>query len=284
MTAKTKLNLAVCQMNSTDSEQKNFEQIQHLLSSLPKEKHFDLICFPENSLFMRIKEGQKISGLELSNPVFRQVSELAQQRKTTLHFGSLPLRIDGHLRNASVLVKPDGEVRPSYFKIHLFDIDLEGQAPVRESDIYKHGDEPQILDVEGWHLGQTICYDLRFSELFNYYAQHSVEIILVPASFLVQTGHAHWEVLLRARAIESQAYVIAAAQAGTHFGSQPDSLQSRRETYGHSLIIDPWGQILVEAKSMGPELMTFELDMDRVKAVRKQIPMRNHRRMVKMKR
>jgi len=281
---KQKLSLAVCQMTSTDNEQKNFEQIESLLFNTPESEHFDLICFPENSLFMRIQEGQKIEGLKLSNPVFEKVASLAKRKKAFLHFGSIPLRVDGHLRNASVLVTPEGEVKPTYYKIHLFDIDLEGQAPVRESDIYKHGDEPQILELHGWHIGQTICYDLRFSELFNYYAQHSVELILVPASFLVKTGQAHWEVLLRARAIESQAYVVAAAQAGTHKGAQANSLHSLRETYGHSLIIDPWGQIVKEAKTMGPELLTFELELDRVSAVRKQIPMRHHRRMVKMKR
>ena len=278
MNVKTKLNLAVCQMTSSDDEQKNFSQINDLLSK--ENEHFDLICFPENSLYMRIQEGEKIQGLELSNPVFAQASELAIQKKSALHFGSLPLRIDGHLRNASVFVTADGKIKPSYYKIHLFDIDLEGQAPVRESDIYTHGEEPKILEVEGWHIGQTICYDLRFSELFSYYAQHSVEMILVPASFLVKTGHAHWEVLLRARAIESQAYVIAAAQAGTHTGKKTGS----RETYGHSLIIDPWGQILKEAKTMGPELLKYELELNRVQAVRKQIPMRQHRRMVQMKR
>jgi deaminated glutathione amidase len=278
MNKKTILKVAVCQMTSMDSTEKNFAQIKSLLQGA--DQQLDLVCFPENSLYMRVIEGEKIQGMKLTDPAFHQVSALAKDMNAHLHFGSIPLRIDGHLRNASVLVKPDGEILPSYYKIHLFDIDLEGQPKVRESDIYQHGHEPKIIELNGWHIGQTICYDLRFSELFNYYAQHSVELILVPSSFLVKTGQAHWEVLLRARAIESQAYVIAAAQAGRHVGQTG----AVRETYGHSLAIDPWGQILREGSAAGPELMLIDLDLEKVHAVRRQIPMKNHRRLVQIKR
>jgi deaminated glutathione amidase len=280
MSGKAVLQVAVCQMTSIDSTEKNFEQIKELLRQIPKGHALDLICFPENSLYMRIKEGEKIQGMKLSDPVFHQLSQLAKEMRTYLHFGSLPLRIDGHLRNASVSIRPDGEVTPTYYKIHLFDIDLEGQPKVKESDIYKHGEEPQIIQHCDWHIGQTICYDLRFSELFSYYAQHSVELILVPSSFLVTTGQVHWEILLRARAIESQAYVIAAAQAGRHVGLDG----SVRETYGHSLVIDPWGHIIKEGSPAGPELLLAELDLQKVALVRRQIPMRSHRRLVQIKR
>lgn len=263
-------------MNSTDNVEKNFDQIVSLLNKVSANSEF--VCFPENSLYMRIKEGEKIEGIELSDPVFKKIADEARARKKYLHFGSVALREEGVLRNASVLVTPDGLVRPSYYKIHLFDIDMEGHPPVKESDVYQHGSAPQILTVDGWTLGQSICYDLRFAELYSWYASHSVEAILIPASFLVPTGKVHWEILLRARAIESQAYVIAAAQAGTHTSTKGSG---QRETYGRSMIIDPWGQIIAEAKTLAPEVLECSLDLERIKSVRRQIPMKSHRRLVK---
>jgi predicted amidohydrolase len=209
-----------------------------------------------------------------------ELAELAKSKKIWLHLGSLPLREQGELSNASVLISPTGEVKCSYQKIHLFDISLPDQVPVRESDVFKPGSQPQILEINGWHIGQTICYDLRFSELFNWYAQHSVELILVPSAFLVPTGKVHWEILLRARAIESQAYVVASAQAGHHIGKAGGS----RDTFGNSLVVDPWGQIIAQGKPEGPQTLLVMLDMDKVQSVRRQIPMKNHRRLVTVKR
>ncbi len=268
-------------MNSVDDVDTNFRQIVNLLSEIKKNDEIDLACFPENSLYMRIKEGEVIEGLTLDHKVFSLLKNEANKRGIFLHLGSVAMRVGGQLRNASVTVTPLGEVSITYEKIHLFDIDIENHAPVRESDVYLHGEEPKILELHGWHFGQTICYDLRFSELFNWYAQHAVEAMLVPASFLVPTGKAHWHVLLRARAIESQAYVIAAAQAGQHHSLKKSGL---RETFGHSLVIDPWGQILAEGNPEGPQLLKVKLDLEKIKAVRKQIPMANHRRLVQMKR
>lgn len=273
------LGVAVCQMNSIDDVEANYHQILKLLFDVP-EKKYQLACFPENSIYMRLKEGEKVAGISLADEVFKKLSKAAADKKMWLHFGSVPLRHEGHLSNASVLVSPDGKIEMTYQKIHLFDISLEGHVPVRESDVFKHGAEPQILQIQNWHIGQTICYDLRFSELFNWYAQHSVELILVPSSFLVPTGKDHWEILLRARAIESQAYVVAAAQAGHHMGKAGGS----RDTYGHSLVVDPWGHILAEGRPEGAQTLLVELDLKRVEAVRKQIPMKNHRRLVRVKR
>lgn len=277
---KTELGVAVCQMNSVDDIEANFQQIQKLLKDVPDDGSYDLACFPENSVYMRLKEGEKVAGVELQDPVFSKLAQLAKSKKIHLHLGSLPLRHNGHLSNASVLISPSGDVRTSYQKIHLFDIELEGQLPVRESDVFKHGDQPQILQIQDWHIGQTICYDLRFSELFSWYAQHSVELILVPSAFLVPTGKVHWDILLRARAIESQAYIVASAQAGVHTGKNGGS----RETYGHSLVVDPWGQVIAQGTSSGPQTLLVKIDLKRVQAVRKQIPMRNHRRLVTVKR
>src|SRR6185312_9241342 len=205
-------------MTSVDDVEKNFLQCEKAIIEAAAQSA-KIIFFPENCLFMRIKEGEKILGLSVADPVFQKLSDLSKKHKIALHLGSVPLR-------------EDGKLKLTYRKIHLFDIELEGQKPIRESDVFHQGARPEILEFEGWKLGQSICYDLRFSELYQAYAKAQVDAILVPTAFLVPTGQAHWEILLRARAIESQAFVIAAAQAGNHVGVRG----GQRSTYGHSLV------------------------------------------------
>jgi predicted amidohydrolase len=261
-------------MTSVDQAKTNYAAMIGLIEKAIKEKKPDLILFPENCLYMRLQEGEKITGFDLSDFYFLELSKIASQNNVALHLGALPLRLHGKLFNASVYIDGFGNISSSYQKIHLFDIQLEGQKANRESDVFTHGEKPAILELKGWQLGQTICYDLRFSELFNFYAKKHVHAILVPSSFLVKTGMAHWEVLLRARAIESQCYILAAAQAGKH-----QSEKGIRETFGHSLIIDPWGQVLKQAQSSGPEIIYYDLSCHDLDKVRRQIPMKNHRRM-----
>lgn len=268
------LKVAVCQMTSIDDPEYNLIQMAELLDRIPKTSQARIAFFPENCLYMRIKEGEKIAGFKLSDPIFKKVEDLAQANRVALHLGSVPLVIDDKLFNCSVFIGEDGKARPTYRKNHLFDIELLGQTPIRESDVFSRGDGPSSLAVYGWSFGQTICYDLRFSELYSKYALEGVDVLLVPAAFLVKTGQAHWEVLLRARAIESQCYVIAAAQAGSHFGVNG----GQRETYGHSVIIDPWGKIEWIGSSGSPEVGVFDLVKSKIDQVRLQIPMKNHRR------
>jgi deaminated glutathione amidase len=265
------LKVALCQMTSTDSEEKNLIQINELIDAAGSQ---ELICFPENSLYMRVNEGAKIPGVEISSKSFSVLSEKAKAMGANFHFGSVPLRDGGKLKNASIFIDKTGAVKVSYTKIHLFDIRLEGRPPVLESDVFSAGADPAILKIRDWNIGQTICYDLRFAELFNYYAYEGCEVILVPAAFLVETGRVHWEVLLRARAIESQTYILAAAQAGTHVGQTG----GQRETFGHSMIIGPWGEVVAQAKSSGPEVVTAVLEHNIIMKVRTQIPMKSHRR------
>lgn len=270
---KANLSAIVCQMTSIDDIEANFQQIEQLIQSVSKPA--DIVFFPENCLYMRLVEGQAIPGLDFQHPVFAKLKMLAQKKNMALHLGSIPLREEGKLTNASVLVTADGKIEATYRKMHLFDITLEGQKSIRESDVFNHGPVPSVLNVKGWELGQTICYDVRFSELFSVYAKKKVDAILVPAAFLVKTGQAHWEVLLRARAIESQCYIIAAAQAGLH--QNPEGHQ--RSTFGHSLVVNPWGEILVKGSSDRPEAHFFELDFAQIETVRRQIPMHHHRRL-----
>ncbi|WP_413558299.1 carbon-nitrogen hydrolase family protein [Bdellovibrio sp. HCB209] len=271
----SELVVAVAQMTSIDDVDANLMQIESLLENIFKAHKPRLVGFPENCLYMRVKEGEKIHGFAPDDEAFHKVAELAKKYDTHLHLGSVPLKLEGHLYNSSVLITPKGEVKPTYQKLHLFDIHLEGQKPIRESDVFRHGQRPSIIEVDGWKIGETICYDIRFAELFSQYARKEVDLIMVPAAFLVKTGEAHWEILLRARAIESQSYLMASAQGGTHQGINGGV----RETYGHSLMIDPWGSVVgqVEKRSIGFSVVT--LTKERIDGVRRQIPMKFHRRL-----
>jgi predicted amidohydrolase len=273
---KKTLGVAVCQMNSGDDVVANGEQIISLLDQIHIGDNIDMACFPENSLYLRIKEGEKIEGVDLQHPVFTKLAHESARRKIFIHLGSVPLRAGEKLTSASISISPETGAAVTYQKIHLFDIDIDGHAPMRESDVYKNGETPQVLDVQGWQIGQTICYDLRFAELFSWYAEKQVQVLLVPSSFLVPTGQMHWDVLLRARAVESQAYVIAAAQAGSHHSLKTSS---SRQTYGHSLVVDPWGVVVAEGSPDKAEVLKVQLELERIESVRRQIPMHGHRRL-----
>ncbi len=273
--ASIDLSVAVCEMTSVDEVSKNLQQILTLLKPLESER-LDLICFPENSLFFRIHESEPRVGLTLEDPAIQRLARWASEHKTTLHLGSVPLMDQGKAYNASLLLTPDGNIQPDYRKIHLFDVDVTGQKSIRESDFFVHGEKPFLFSLQGWKFGSSICYDLRFSELYNYYAREQVDVILIPSAFLVPTGQAHWDILVRARAIESQAYVLAAAQGGRHMGVKGGA----RATFGHSMIVDPWGVVLAECKDVEAQGRIFRavLRKDRIAKVRAQIPMASHRR------
>jgi deaminated glutathione amidase len=275
MASTMTLKIAVAQLNSSDSIQKNIEQINSLVDQAHA-ADCKICFFPENSLYMRIVEGEAVPVFEHSSTEIAQLAQRARDKSINLHFGSLPFKdLDGHTYNASLWITADGSWRVSYRKIHLFDIQLQGQKPIRESDVFKSGLGPELLEFEQWKFGQSICYDLRFAELYSVYGKLGVDAILVPAAFLVPTGVAHWETLLRARAIENQCYVIAAAQAGAHKSTRQ---LAQRETYGHSLIIDPWGKVQ-ECLADGIGLIVGELDRGLINKVRQQIPMASHRKL-----
>lgn len=206
--------------------------------------------------------------------VIREASRLARELGLYLHVGSTPIaRADGKIANRGFLFGPDGAKICDYDKIHMFDVDLENGESWRESAAYHPGHTARIADLPFGKLGFSICYDVRFPELFRQQAVAGAEIMTVPAAFTRQTGEAHWEILLRARAIENGLFVIAAAQAGTH--------EDGRETFGHSMIIDPWGRVLAEAAPTGEEIIVAEIDVAAVHAAREKIPnLRNARSFV----
>lgn len=283
MTQKPSLSIALVQMTTVDSLDANLLKFESIFNSIKKlqeqtnsERPLDLICFPENCLFMRVKTTDPIKGFEFSHACFTWLGEWAKRLKSCIHLGSVPLLIDGKLYNSSVWFSEDGVVQLGYQKVHLFDIALEGKTPIRESDVFERGKEPRIHIFKGWRIGESICYDIRFSELYSKYAYENVDVILVPSAFLEETGKAHWEILLRARAIESQCFVVASAQVGSHRSTQYPELE--RRTYGKSMIIDPWGSVELNlGESEGVQI--HHLHKDRISKVRTQIPMANHRRM-----
>jgi predicted amidohydrolase len=267
------LKVSVFQLNSTDNYHDNWSRIFDLFKQTAGFSP-DLICLPENAVYLRIIEGESVPELSLHDPALFFLQELCAKRKCAVHLGSAPVRENGKLYNASLLISERG-IKVSYKKIHLFDIHLQGQKPIMESDVFTHGTAPSWFELQGWKIGQSICYDLRFSELYNHYSKVPVDLLLVPSAFLVPTGQAHWEALLRARAIENQSFVVAAAQAGKHLSHKSDQF---RETYGHSLVISPWGKVLAESSSESSEILNVELNLEEVNKVRTQIPMQFHRR------
>ena len=203
--------------------------------------------------------------------VLAAVRKAAARQRIWLHIGSLAVLVeDGKVANRGFVVDREGEVRATYDKIHLFDVDLPTGESWRESNVYSAG--KGVVLVNGTpvgKLGLTICYDLRFPGLFARLAESNADVIAVPAAFTVPTGKAHWHVLLRARAIEAGLFVVAAAQVGHH--------EDGRNTFGHSLVVDPWGEILLD---MGEErgVGFADVDLKRISDVRSRIPALNHRR------
>ena len=210
---------------------------------------------------------------EGEDEVLAAVRAAAAETRIWVHLGSLALKGEGgKLVNRGFVIDDKGEVRARYDKIHLFDVDLPTGESWRESAMYEAGHGAVVVPgTPVGKLGLTICYDLRFPELFQRLSDAGADLISVPAAFTVPTGRAHWQVLLRARAIEAELFVVAAAQAGRH--------EDGRETYGHSLVADPWGEVLLEMDG-DPGLAFAEIDLGRIADVRSRFPVHQHRRAI----
>ncbi len=198
------------------------------------------------------------------HPALAAFTDLAGQTGLWLHIGSLAVTTgSGELANRSFLISPEGTIAARYDKIHMFDVDLCGNESYRESDTYRPGTRAVITDLPWGRLGLTICYDVRFPSLYTHLARAGARYIAVPSAFTRQTGAAHWHVLLRARAIETGSWVFAAAQCGEHAAG--------RQTYGHSIIVDPWGHVVAETGNE-PGLIMAEIDPAQAEKARRAIP------------
>lgn len=209
--------------------------------------------------------------LEENDEVLAAARDAARKHGIWVHVGSLAVRTESRqLANRAFVIDPRGEIRARYDKIHLFDVDLPTGESWRESNVYRHGSEAVVVNgTPVGKLGLTICYDIRFPALFARLAEANADLIAVPAAFTVPTGKAHWEVLLRARAIEAGLFIVAAAQSGHH--------EDGRNTYGHSLVVDPWGEVLLDMKE-GTGVAFAEIDLSRITDVRSRVPSLSHRR------
>ena len=212
---------------------------------------------------------------EEEDPATARFAALAKELRIVLHVGSLALKApQDRIANRALLFGPDGSLLARYDKIHLFDVDLPGGESWRESAVYQPGDRAIVADLPWLRLGVAICYDVRFPHLYRAQAHAGAAALTAPAAFTRQTGEAHWHVLQRARAIENGAFVISAAQAGRHADG--------RETYGHSLIVSPWGEVLAEAGGDGPEIILAKIDPALSADARRRIPALQNERPFKL--
>ncbi len=263
---------AVVQMTSGTELEPNLEQASQRVARAAA-AGAELVCLPE--MFPAIREegesGPNSAAQDMDGPVVRLLRDLAKTHGLVLAGGSFAERIPGDTRvyNTSLVVDAQGEILARYRKIHLFDIDLPGHS-LRESRGVAPGDEVVTAESAVGTLGLSVCYDLRFPELYRTLAERGATLLLVPAAFTVPTGRDHWQVLLRARAIENQAFVLAAAQCGEH--------NTTRRSFGRSMIIDPWGTVLATVPE-GGELALAELDLARLAEVRERLPALRHRRL-----
>jgi len=202
---------------------------------------------------------------ERSDPTIRRLAPLAAELGIVLHLGSVAVQAeDGRIANRALMFGADGKLLARYDKIHLFDVDLPNGESWRESAVYRPGDRAVVAELPWLKLGVSICYDIRFPHLYRAQAHAGAAALTAPAAFTRQTGEAHWNVLQRARAIENGAFVISAAQAGRHADG--------RETFGHSIIVSPWGDVLAEGGGEGPQLVIAEIDPAQSVAARQRIP------------
>lgn len=229
------------------------------------------LALPENLAFLG-KEGEaaKHAAALDDSPLLEPFRRFAEKHQVVVFAGSIPERSSDPQRafNSSVVLGRDGATLASYRKIHLFDVELPDGRVLKESDGLVAGTDDVVVDVDGWRVGLSVCYDLRFPELYRRASAAGAEVLMVPSAFTLQTGKDHWEVLLRARAIENQCYVVAAGQYGNHFGD--------RVSWGHSLIADPWGAIVARASDR-PAIALATLDRDYLEHVRLRFPALKHR-------
>ncbi len=270
------MKISLIQMNSIHDKAANIAAARALIEKAVAEEGPDWILLPEQFDWAGGVKGDKARNAETlpGGPAYAMARELAARHRVFIHAGSLMERIEGEERihNTTVVFDRDGAEIARYRKIHLFDVTTPDGASYRESATVKPGDAVVTYDCEGVTIGCSICYDLRFPALFQALADKGAQVIALPAAFTLQTGKDHWETLLRARAIETQTYVCAAAQTGSYSVNN-----ETRQTYGHSLVADPWGHVVAKA-SDGPGVISARLDMGHVERVRRMIPVAAHRR------
>ena len=273
------MKIAAVQMVSTPRVATNLETARSLVARAADEGA-QIVVLPEYFCFMGASDRDKLAIAEApgTGPIQRMLAETAREHRVWLIGGTLPLTLDDggakdgvavdRVMNADLVFSPRGELAARYDKMHLFAYD-NGSERYDEGRTLRAGSTPVAFDADGVRVGLSVCYDLRFPELYRALMRPPCDLLSVPSAFTYTTGAAHWKVLLRARAIENQCYVVAAAQGGTH--------ENGRRTFGHSLVIDPWGEV-VACLDEGEGVVVAELQRERIDSVRRQLPALEHRR------
>jgi predicted amidohydrolase len=258
-------------LSSGSDPSQNVEEAERLV-----EEAADLgasyVQLPEYFNYLGPFSGYDGAAESIPGPTTQRMATLAKSRALTLHLGSLleSSPVEGKFFNTSVVIAPSGEIVATYRKIHLFDVNVPGAIVHRESDVIAPGDEMVVAQIAELNLGLSVCFDVRFPELYRALSLAGADVIAIPAAFNAVTGRAHWDLLVRARAIENHVFVVAAAQVGT--------TAEGIATYGHSLIVDPWGVVLAESISEKPEVVVATLDLSDVERRRAQIAVMGARR------
>ena len=271
------MKIAAVQMVSAPSVDRNVAAARRLVGDAAA-AGAKLVALPEYFCFMGRGDRDKLAIAERAGdgPIQRELAAIAREHGVWLIGGTLPLRLDGdatsgvvdRVMNANLVFSPRGEVVARYDKMHLFAYD-NGRERYDEGRTLQPGRKPVAFDADGWRVGLSVCYDLRFPELYRALGKPPCDLLSVPSAFTYTTGSAHWEVLLRARAIENQCYVVAAAQGGTH--------ENGRRTFGHSLVVDPWGEVVACRSDEGEGIVVAAMERERIADVRRQLPALEHR-------
>jgi len=269
------MRITLLQINSSADMAANITMVKSLVQKAA-EQRADLIALPENTFLMQEPDKKRTFYSQENHPGVRAAAEMAKASGCWLLVGSVDIQ-DPEVRkqnpektaNRSLLFNPEGTIAAHYDKIHLFDVQVGDGQTYRESALVTPGDRAVLATTPWGQIGLTICYDVRFPQLYRTLAKNGASMITVPAAFTQVTGEAHWHVLLRARAIENGCFIIAPAQCGTHPGG--------RKTFGHALVVDPWGKILTDAGSE-EGMVTIDIDLDDVKKTRSRLPSLSHDR------
>jgi deaminated glutathione amidase len=268
---KASFKAAMIQMRSGLKPAANLDAALALIGEA-KSAGADYVQTPEMTNIMEVKRDRLFATIvdEEADASLAAFRKTARKLGIFVHVGSLAIKLSAEkAANRGFLISPNGDIVARYDKIHMFDVDLADGESYRESRSYRPGEQAVISDLPWGRLGLTVCYDLRFPALYRALAEAGASMLAIPSAFTKQTGEAHWHILVRARAIENGSFVFAAAQGGKH--------ESGRETYGHSLIVDPWGRVLAEGGTE-PGVVMAEIDMAEVSKARARIPSLQHGR------
>ena len=265
------LRTVVVQINTRDNLAENLSNVERFLDQAA-DMGAQFVALPELWTYLGPSSGYDNAAQTIPGPIIEILQEKARKHHMIVHGGSILERdpqLAGKFYNTSVLINRDGEIVARYRKIHLFDVDLANGEKHYESERIEPGNDIVTAEIDGITFGLTICYDLRFPELYRLLALRGVQIIMVPAGFTLHTGRDHWEVLLRARAIENLCYVVAPAQVGSY--------PPNRQCFGRSMIVNPWGLVLAQAQD-SPTAIMSDIDLKQIELARAQIPCLENRR------